>query len=160
MKKGRNSGGKNEAESRLWQHVTRNTQPYPVTKALTPNGSGRGRKPHRTPSTSTTHHDSRKTERQHRKLPLEGKLDLHGMTQEEAYQALCWFIPKAAAQGKRMLLVITGKGGPQTEGVLKRMLPLWLENPALQSHVQSIMAATPQDGGAGAFYIQLRKPIT
>ena len=41
----------------------------------------------------------------------DGRIDLHGMTQEEAYRALIRFLMNAQADGKRLILVITGKGG-------------------------------------------------
>jgi DNA-nicking Smr family endonuclease len=91
------------------------------------------------------------------KLALEARLDLHGMTQAEAFAALHRFIHDAVAEGKRTVLVITGKGGVTSGGVLKRMLPLWLEDPSLKKHLIALAPAHPKDGGAGAFYLRLRK---
>ncbi len=42
---------------------------------------------------------------------IEARLDLHGMTQDEAHSALTRFIHSCAAGGLRTVLVITGKGG-------------------------------------------------
>lgn len=89
-------------------------------------------------------------------MAIEGRLDLHGMTQDEALFALSRFIPSAATQGKRTLLVITGKGA-MMQGVLRRMLPLWLEQDSLKRHILAYSPAKPKDGGEGAFYIRLRK---
>jgi len=92
------------------------------------------------------------------KLPLEGRLDLHGMTQAQAQDALTRFIAASARAGKRTVLVITGKGRLSAQGgVLRRMLPLWLEDPALARHVVALTPAAPKDGGTGAFYLRLRK---
>lgn len=88
-------------------------------------------------------------------LPIEGRIDLHGMTQEKAFEALHGFINRAARAGKRTLLVITGKGSVKTGGVLRRNLPLWLEG---RADILAITPAAPKDGGSGAFYIRLRKP--
>ena len=44
------------------------------------------------------------------RLPIEGRVDLHGMTQEEAYSLLLSFLSRAHANGIRYVLVITGKG--------------------------------------------------
>ena len=44
------------------------------------------------------------------KLEIEGRLDLHGMTQDQARAALNRFIPAMQRQNKRCVLVITGKG--------------------------------------------------
>lgn len=88
------------------------------------------------------------------KLPIEGRIDLHGMTQDEAYRALTRFVQSARRSGKRTLLVITGKGKVSTGGVLRRNVPLWLEG---NSAVLALTPAAPQDGGSGAFYLRLRK---
>ena len=79
------------------------------------------------------------------------------MTQAEAFGALHRFIHAAVAQEKRTVLVITGKG-QRFEGVLKRMVPQWLEEPDLARHLVAITPAQPKDGGTGAFYLRLRKP--
>jgi DNA-nicking Smr family endonuclease len=83
------------------------------------------------------------------RLPIEGRIDLHGMTQEEAFRALQAFIGAAVLSGKRTVLVIT---------VLKGNLPLWLERQGMREHILAVTAAQPKDGGGGAFYIRLRKP--
>lgn len=88
------------------------------------------------------------------RLTLESRLDLHGMNQQEAFHALRSFIAAAVEENKRTLLVITGKGDKRKPGVLRRLLPLWLEeNP----YVLALRPARPKDGGDGAFYIRLRK---
>jgi DNA-nicking Smr family endonuclease len=92
------------------------------------------------------------------KMPLEGRIDLHGMTQSQARSALHRFVAAAVKSGKRTVLVITGKGRLSAQGgVLRRMLPLWLEDPALGKHVIALTPAAPKDGGSGAFYLRLRK---
>lgn len=92
------------------------------------------------------------------KMPPEGRLDLHGMTQDEAHRALRRTITGAVRQGKRTLLVITGKGRVSGGGgVLRRMVPIWLEETDLRAHVIAYTTAPPRDGGDGALYIRLRK---
>ena len=89
------------------------------------------------------------------KLEIDGRLDLHGMTQGEAHAALRRFIALAGKNEWRTLLVITGKGRvTEGGGVLRRMLPLWLEE---FSSVLATSPAQPKDGGSGAFYLRLRK---
>lgn len=93
-----------------------------------------------------------------KKWPLEKTLDLHGMTQTAAHQALLRFVALADRQDKRTLLVITGKGSRLAGGgVLRRMLPMWLEEPPLRAKVLACTPARSEDGGDGAFYIRLRK---
>ena len=42
--------------------------------------------------------------------PIEARLDLHGMTQQQAHAALLRFLHRAQADGARTALVVTGKG--------------------------------------------------
>ena len=73
------------------------------------------------------------------KLKPEARIDLHGMTVAEAHPELVRFLLNAQSAGKRMVLVITGKGKvkddhgpiPQRMGVLRHQLPHWLAQPPL-----------------------------
>jgi DNA-nicking Smr family endonuclease len=95
------------------------------------------------------------------KLAPEGRIDLHGMTLTEAHNALVRFIIRSHADKKRLVLVITGKGGrpdhQRETGVLRRQVPHWLQVPPLSAHVQQIVTANVRHGGSGAYYIYLRK---
>jgi len=93
------------------------------------------------------------------RLPIEARLDLHGMTEAEAHRALLAFVLGAWRRDLRSLLVITGKGGraPGSPGVLKRAVPRWLNEAALRPAVLAFAAAQPRDGGAGALYLLLRR---
>lgn len=108
--------------------------------------------------------DKRTVDRLRRgKLPVEAQLDLHGMTQDEACTALGGFLARAQAAEKRCVLVITGKGtgrdrdGLEAPGALKRMTPVWLNEPANRARVLAFVEARPQHGGAGALYILLKR---
>ena len=103
--------------------------------------------------------DKRTGERLKRgKLPIEGRLDLHGMTQVEAHQALSGFISGQRVAGKRCVIVITGKGSYRGGGgVLKDAVPRWLNEPALRDHILAFNHAQPRHGGAGALYVLLRR---
>lgn len=87
------------------------------------------------------------------KLAIEARLDLHGMTLDAAFDALAHFVESAQAEGRRRLLVITGKG----RGALREALPRWLEAPALIPYVAGWSEAAPVHGGGGAVYLLLRK---
>jgi DNA-nicking Smr family endonuclease len=92
------------------------------------------------------------------RLPIEGRVDLHGMTQEEAYSLLYSFLHRAHAGGVRYVLVITGKGSSSGgDGVLRRSVPAWLSTPAFRHLVSSHDHAARHHGGAGALYIRLRR---
>lgn len=90
------------------------------------------------------------------RYPLAGRLDLHGMTQDEAHRALSGFVVASRLAGRRCLLVITGNGR-LSGGVLKAAVPRWLAEPRMRMHVLAIAPARPQHGGAGALYVLLRR---
>lgn len=88
-----------------------------------------------------------------------GALDLHGLTQDQARTSVARFIGRAAAEGGRAIIVVTGKGGRfgGGEGVLKRRFPDWLSDPGVRGLVSGFSPAHPRHGGAGAFYVFLKR---
>lgn len=90
-------------------------------------------------------------------MAIEARLDLHGKTQDEAHRELSAFIARAQAQGRRLALVVTGKGR-DGQGVLRLSVPRWLNEPALRGRVLALANAQPRDGGSGALYVLLRRP--
>jgi DNA-nicking Smr family endonuclease len=93
------------------------------------------------------------------KMPLEGRLDLHGLTQDQAHGKLTRFIATSAEAGKRCVLVITGKGLKPTgeTGVLRQAVPRWLNSSELRPLVLAIRYAQAKDGGEGALYVLLKR---
>lgn len=99
------------------------------------------------------------------KLKPEGRLDLHGMTLAEAHPELIAFILGAQAVGKRLVLVITGKGKnkddgyaiPVRHGVLRHQVPQWLALPPLKQAILQVTPAHLRHGGEGAYYVYLRR---
>ena len=108
--------------------------------------------------------DHRSAERLRRgRMPIAATLDLHGLTQRQAHDALVRFIDQCYRGSRRTVLVITGKGfvavdedQPQT-GVLRRHVPRWLKEPPLRDKVLAVAPARPQHGGAGAVYVLVRR---
>ena len=102
---------------------------------------------------------------------LDGKIDLHGLTQDQAHKALHIFIGRAVASGWKNVLVITGKGtthynhglksygelGQESPGVLRRKVPQWLSEPSVRSMVLGYETASSSHGGTGALFVRLRK---
>ena len=102
--------------------------------------------------------DKRNAQRLKRgQLRPEARVDLHGMTQSQAHVELNSFIAECRMADRRTVLVITGKGSVREGGVLRRMVPQWLNQPPLREMVIAIEQATPRDGGAGAYYLLLRR---
>lgn len=103
--------------------------------------------------------DRRSAERMRRgKMPIEARLDLHGLDQQKAHGELDGFLARAQAQGLRCVLVITGKGRFSDEGgVLRKQVPKWLNLPANRTRVLAFDYARPQHGGSGALYVLLRR---
>lgn len=87
---------------------------------------------------------------------IEAKIDLHGKTEADAYDAFRDFIEKQQARGKRMLLVITGKG-IEGSSVLKQNLPRWCDVPPFDDKIMAVRTAAQHHGGEGAYYVLLRK---
>jgi DNA-nicking Smr family endonuclease len=100
------------------------------------------------------------------KLRPEARIDLHGMTLAEAHPALVSFILASRAAGRRLVLVITGKGRtnddlapmPARAGRLRHDVPRWLMLPPLSAAVLQVAPAHRRHGGEGALYVYLRAP--
>ncbi len=99
------------------------------------------------------------------KLPVEGRIDLHGMTLAQAHPALTAFILASHARGRRLVLVITGKGRgrgddgpmPTRQGILRHQVPAWLQSPVLRPAVLQVAEAHRAHGGSGACYVYLTR---
>ena len=116
-------------------------------------------------------------------MPVEAMLDLHGHGREVARGMLVDFIARSHARGLRCVLVITGKGGPRPQpvvrrrgmavpetpepprepwatnpaGVIRSELPRWLNEPETRSKVLAFTQARQMHGGFGAAYILLKR---
>lgn len=99
------------------------------------------------------------------KLRPEARIDLHGMTLAQAHPALIGFVLTAQSRGYRLVLVITGKGRgdpehgplPTRPGVLRHQVPHWLHSGPLAGVVMQVVPAHLRHGGAGAYYVYLRR---
>lgn len=100
-------------------------------------------------------------------MAIDATLDLHGMGAEAAFLRLRAFITAEQARGSRCVLVITGKGGGgprpwidmqgEDRGILRRALPHWLNESGSRARVLAITAAKGHHGGAGAYYLLLKR---
>jgi DNA-nicking Smr family endonuclease len=103
--------------------------------------------------------------------PIEARIDLHGMTQDDAHRMLGDFIARSARAGLRCVLVITGKGLRRLEdeqpggadsrrgevGILRNAAPRWLNEAPNRARILAFSAAQPRHGGSGALYVLLRR---
>lgn len=103
------------------------------------------------------------------RITPDATLDLHGMTQDRAHAAMERFLAGSIAHGRRCVLIVTGKGGPNVTrentdapwarrgpGILKALVPVWLEHSAARDRIAAIRTAHIGHGGAGALYVYLR----
>ena len=95
-------------------------------------------------------------------------IDLHGQSLDEANNKIKDFILKSFDEGTEKLKIITGKGIHSQNvkdpfvskklGILKYSVPDFLNKDVeLINIIKNLSPATIEDGGAGAFYIYLRK---
>lgn len=178
--------GVTEAEKNLWETYTQSTKPLDKTKETedTPSQKTERRQGHHqhnaddifhTSSAAPSHNLSVKvshavdknyvTQLKRQQIEIEATLDLHGMTQNEAFPTLKNFIERCYQRGQRFLLVITGKGNnlhrdnvdQLQPGILQSKVPLWLQQDSFAPLIISVTRSLPKHGGGGAFYVHLRR---
>lgn len=167
----------------LWNKVARSTVPLPGRTLDEPprevadfEALLTGQQPAQSPAPAVStpiRAEPARVDRQHRldaptrgklakgRLPIEGKVDLHGLTQVEAHGLLLSFLHRAHADGRRHVLIVTGKGSSLgSDGVLRRAVPAWLGTAPFRALVSGHEIAARGHGGAGALYVRLRKPVS
>ncbi len=93
--------------------------------------------------------------RQGRLVPEE-RLDLHGMSREDAREKVRWFLDNAVYHGKKTVLIITGQGrGSAGEPVLRGDMERYLDREA-KAWVLEWGRAPKQYGGEGALVAFLK----
>lgn len=161
-----------EDERVLWGTVTRNVAPLkgrkPVDDAAARLPAAKDRPvvspvlpappPGRTTPPPLAPMDRRTKQRVARGVAeIGGRLDLHGLTLAEAHAVLIRFLHGAQARGVKVVLVITGKGGGEGRGALRRQVPMWLEGVELRPLVIGFDSAGIGHGGEGALYVRVRR---
>ncbi len=89
-------------------------------------------------------------------MAIDGRIDLHGLTLDQAHGALGSFIRRAHARGDRCVIVVTGKG-EKGGGRIRREAPEWLNRPDLRPLILAVTEARRQHGGGGALYVLLKR---
>ncbi len=190
MRQKKPRGALSDDEKRLWQKVTENITRLDSNQAARPlvrkavyvkrvSCSGDFQTGRTAPAAPFVENSFRLKDADHnwqRKLRRgrirpDGKIDLHGLSQDRAYDALNRYIDKAHKNGKRFILVVTGKGGvkspyghtshseyTQRRGILKTNVPRWLSQGELARRIVSYYTANEEHGGEGALYVILKRP--
>jgi DNA-nicking Smr family endonuclease len=172
-------------EEWLWHEVTKDVRPYRAVKrpapppvkpqhAPAPRPASQPAPPQhvarQSPARLGTGVDGSTSKRLSKgQIAPDATLDLHGMTQDHAHAALDRFVAHSLALSRRCVLIVTGKGarqkgdeGPDAPwmrsrtGVLRALVPLWLEQHPARGRIAKIETAHIRHGGSGALYIYLR----
>ncbi len=165
----------------LWRYVTRNVTPYRTQRHPAPDASGpdtgaepasiiaretefampappparRASQPLKLGAVAAM--DKRTGQRFKRgEMSVDGRIDLHGLTLDQAHAALASFIRRSHARGDRCVIVVTGKGD-KGGGRIRRETPEWLNRPDLRPLILAVTEARRQHGGAGALYVLLKR---
>lgn len=163
-------------ELALWRHAMRDAEPLEdrsveapaalpadvPTPSSPPPEPARAVVPSRPPSSApkpVPHGIDRRTLQRLKRglVSIDARLDLHGMTQDEAHRHLTLFLAHHQRQGARCILVITGIGERTTGGTLRRMTPRWLAEPVNAARIIAYSPAQKRHGGEGALYVLLRR---
>lgn len=96
------------------------------------------------------------------KMKIEARLDLHGLSEKQAFSEVKDFIQHSYASGKRCILIITGKGLRQdpwweSKGVIRQSFSQWINHIEIRPYLLSVAQANQADGGSGAFYCLLKR---
>ncbi len=158
--------GLSDEDLQVWAHYTQGIKP------LHP-GHHQGVRSHRNAITADISvPESRKKITQLVKPPsardlknvhIHARLDLHGLSQDVAYDRIIKFIERAYHGKCRCVLIITGKGLAETEhwwqeqGILRQQVPRWLMEEPMHSKITTYTHARPEHGGTGALYVFIRK---
>jgi DNA-nicking Smr family endonuclease len=86
-------------------------------------------------------------------------IDLHGCKREDGRERVNTFVKRSFARKLRCILIVSGRGlnSHERQPVLKQELVRWLTHAPLRRMVLAFASARSYDGGAGAFYVLLRR---
>jgi DNA-nicking Smr family endonuclease len=90
-------------------------------------------------------------------MHVDGRIDLHGLTLDQAHSALNAFMLGAYSRGARCVIVVTGKGKGGSIGKIRNETPHWLNQMPLRSVILAVSEARARDGGTGALYVLLKR---
>ena len=104
------------------------------------------------------------------KIKISKKIDLHGYSLVEAEKIFEEEIEGSYFSNTRLLLFVTGKGVKNTinqensgqlyHGKIRSNIQRWVYNEKNKRKISYFSQAHPAHGGAGSFYVYIRKKIT
>jgi DNA-nicking Smr family endonuclease len=90
----------------------------------------------------------------HRKFSTERTIDLHGLTQNEAFGKLLIFFERCQSENIKRVTVITG-GNAMKKSILRSSFQKWIKE-SFGNYIVSCSQAKIWHGGQGAFYLILK----
>jgi DNA-nicking Smr family endonuclease len=146
-------------EPKVWPVEVRKKEHAPKARPVRLPSSGRGPSRTETPwvlkADGISHEQLRRLSSGH--FPQDFELDLHGMTRDEATEALSNCVSRMISSGRRVLSVIHGRGLHSSQGypVLKKATYDWLSH---GSYAGWVLAVVPKPGsGGGSCLVLLRR---
>lgn len=93
------------------------------------------------------------------KKPYDYKLDLHGLSLQQAFNQFKGIIERSYYNKLRVILVVTGKGknSEKGSGLIKREFVFWTELPEIKDKISGVSVADIKHGGDGAFYVSIKR---
>lgn len=87
---------------------------------------------------------------------IQDEIDLHGLTRDEARTRLVGFLEYCHLRNAKCVRIIHGKGlgSKNHEPVLKQLVKSWLMQ---RAEILAFVPARPEDGGAGAVIVLLKR---
>jgi len=91
------------------------------------------------------------------RIPAQDRIDLHGLTVDEARVELEGFIRRSRQKGLKCVNVVHGRGLRSPGGpLLKKGVRQWIESGPLRKMVMAYATAPAREGGPGATYLLIR----
>lgn len=88
---------------------------------------------------------------------IDGKLDLHGYTIQEAFEEFCHFMQRAGQLNWRCVEIITGLGSGTYGGMIRQEFPHWLQRKNIKEMILSVVHSHAGNHGAVRILLKRKK---
>ncbi len=120
-----------------WEDISRNIKPLTIKKRVYSSSIGA---------------KNIKAVNKNRLSYVRNSIDLHGLTEDEAYRVVKDFLEYHYTNGAKKVSIITGKGN-----VLRNVVPKWLASPKMAHIVSAFTHPDIKYGGEGVLQVNLKK---